>query len=63
MDARAFDGCVERWPAGVDSVWAVNPRYDVYYLTPTEDGWKAGDHEVTCMVVRIDGELITGDVV
>ncbi|MFJ9819516.1 DUF4190 domain-containing protein [Streptomyces sp. NPDC101151] len=37
QDAYAMDG------------WAVPEDVDVYYLTPTEDSWSAGDREVTCV--------------
>lgn len=57
----AADGCIDRWPAAMESSWESDRVYDVFYLTPTQEGWQLGDHEVTCFVVRIEGEAITGD--
>ncbi|MFF4686047.1 DUF4190 domain-containing protein [Streptomyces sp. NPDC001307] len=34
--------------------WAVPDDVDVYYLTPTENGWAAGDREVTCVFGSTD---------
>ncbi|MGW4600533.1 DUF4190 domain-containing protein [Streptomyces sp. NPDC004457] len=41
--------------------WAVPRDVDVYYLTPTGDGWAAGDREVTCVFGNTaEGEDLTG---
>jgi hypothetical protein len=41
--------------------WAVPDDVDVYYLTPTEDSWTAGDREVTCVFGNVtEGENLTG---
>ena len=49
QDAYAMDG------------WAVPDDVDVYYLTPTEDSWSAGDREVTCVFGNVtEGENLTG---
>ncbi|MEU2062999.1 DUF4190 domain-containing protein [Streptomyces sp. NPDC013455] len=41
--------------------WAVPRDVDVYYLTPTEDSWAAGDREVTCVFGdTAEGEDLTG---
>ncbi|CAL9464641.1 hypothetical protein SUDANB178_02677 [Streptomyces sp. enrichment culture] len=39
--------------------WAVPAYVEVYFLTPTEDSWAAGDREVTCVFGHTDegGEL------
>lgn len=39
--------------------WALPPDVDVYYLTPTGDGWASGDREVVCAfgAADEDGEL------
>ncbi|MHC3473459.1 DUF4190 domain-containing protein [Streptomyces sp. 7R007] len=34
--------------------WAVPADVDVYYLTPTEDSWRFGDREVTCLFGNTD---------
>jgi hypothetical protein len=49
QDAYAMDG------------WAVPADVDVYYLTPTEDSWAAGDREVTCVFGNTtEGRNLTG---
>ncbi|KUN82679.1 hypothetical protein AQJ66_21280 [Streptomyces bungoensis] len=49
QDAYAMDG------------WAVPGDVDVYYLTPTEDSWSAGDREVTCVFGNVtEGRNLTG---
>ncbi|MET8772172.1 DUF4190 domain-containing protein [Streptomyces sp. NPDC004658] len=41
--------------------WAVPPDVDVYYLTPTEDSWAAGDREITCVFGNTtEGEDLSG---
>ncbi|MFF8725183.1 DUF4190 domain-containing protein [Streptomyces sp. NPDC015171] len=41
--------------------WAVPGDVDVYYLTPTEESWGAGDREVTCVFGNTtEGEDLTG---
>lgn len=34
--------------------WAVPAYVDIYFLTPTEDSWAAGDREVTCVFGHTD---------
>ncbi|MFG3013364.1 DUF4190 domain-containing protein [Streptomyces cinerochromogenes] len=41
--------------------WAVPQDVDVYYLSPTEESWSAGDREVTCVFGNTDeSEDLTG---
>ncbi len=41
--------------------WAIPDDVDVYYLSPTEESWAAGDREVTCAFGSTDeGEDLTG---
>ncbi|MEU9988435.1 DUF4190 domain-containing protein [Streptomyces sp. NPDC048045] len=41
--------------------WAVPEDVDVYYLTPTEGSWAAGDREVTCVFGSVsEGGNLTG---
>ncbi|MEU1459447.1 DUF4190 domain-containing protein [Streptomyces sp. NPDC005727] len=41
--------------------WAVPDDVDVYYLTPTERSWSAGDREVTCVFGNVtEGADLTG---
>ncbi|ELP65350.1 DUF4190 domain-containing protein [Streptomyces turgidiscabies] len=34
--------------------WAVPDDVDVYYLTPTSQSWRLGDHEITCVFGNVD---------
>jgi hypothetical protein len=34
--------------------------FDVYPLAPTEETWDAGDREITCSVMSLTGEQLTG---
>ena len=34
-------------------------EYDMGVLYPIEEGWNAGDHEITCYLVRVDGARMT----
>jgi hypothetical protein len=36
--------------------------YDIYYFSPTEDGWKKGDHTIDCFLTRADGQSFQGSV-
>ncbi|MER6467543.1 DUF4190 domain-containing protein [Streptomyces collinus] len=41
--------------------WAVPDDVDVYYLTPTEESWSAGDRAVTCLFGSVtEGADLTG---
>ncbi|MGW0415258.1 DUF4190 domain-containing protein [Streptomyces collinus] len=41
--------------------WALPDDVDVYYLTPTEESWSAGDREVTCLFGNVtEGADLTG---
>lgn len=41
--------------------WALPDDVDVYYLTPTEESWSAGDREVTCLFGSVtEGADLTG---
>lgn len=34
--------------------WAMPDDVDVYYLTPTRQSWRLGDHEITCVFGNVD---------
>ncbi|MDX3458181.1 DUF4190 domain-containing protein [Streptomyces sp. ME02-8801-2C] len=57
-DDRVTDIADDRCYALEDSyamdAWAVPDDVDVYYLTPTRQSWRAGDHEVTCVFGSVD---------
>jgi hypothetical protein len=36
--------------------------WDFGYFTPTSAGWDAGDHEISCYAIRVDGTPTTGSV-
>jgi hypothetical protein len=35
---------------------------DIGWFSPTQEGWKSGDHEVTCHIMRADGGPMTASV-
>jgi hypothetical protein len=57
----AAQGCIDRVPSTIESQWGVNSTYGPFVLQPTRETWKLGDREVLCLVVRVDGGDITGD--
>ncbi|MGW2690377.1 DUF4190 domain-containing protein [Streptomyces sp. NPDC001296] len=70
---KAGDRCYAlRGTYAMDS-WAIADDVDVYYFTPTRDGWGHGDRQVTCMfgntdergtltgTLRRDATTLTGD--
>ncbi|MFI1353903.1 DUF4190 domain-containing protein [Streptomyces sp. NPDC020898] len=64
-DDRVTEAADEKCYALEDSyamdAWAVPGDVDVYYLTPTSESWRLGDHEVTCVFGNIDANAsLTG---
>ncbi|MFF3372689.1 DUF4190 domain-containing protein [Streptomyces sp. NPDC002680] len=55
----ADDKCYALEDSYAMDTWAVPDDVDVYYLTPTRQSWRLGDHEVTCVFgsVETDGTL------
>ncbi|UIX31039.1 DUF4190 domain-containing protein [Streptomyces sp. GQFP] len=55
----ADDKCYALEDSYAMDTWAVPDDVDVYYLTPTSQSWRLGDHEVTCVFgsVETDGTL------
>ncbi len=40
---------------GLDFYGSSAEDYDIGLFYPLEEGWRQGDHEITCYLVRIDG--------
>lgn len=57
-DDRVTDAADDKCYALQDSyamdAWALPDDVDVYYLTPTRESWRLGDHEVTCVFGNVD---------
>jgi hypothetical protein len=47
VQEAAEKGCTDRWNA---SNQQADPASDIFYLHPTEDGWRLGDRGTTCLV-------------
>lgn len=53
--------CLARKAGYAMDAWAVPEEADVYSLTPTEDSWKYGDREITCVFANeSEGATLTG---
>ena len=50
----ADDKCYALEDSYAMDAWAVPDDVDVYYLTPTRQSWRLGDHEVTCVFGSVD---------
>ena len=61
VDDQGSRGCYDRWQAAVGTVYEQDTVLDFSYFTPQRDGWNAGDHEILCMIVRMDGSRMVGD--
>jgi hypothetical protein len=61
VDDQGSRGCYDRWQAAVGTVYEQDLVLDFTYFTPQREGWEAGDHEIQCMIVRIDGSRMVGD--
>ena len=61
VDEQGSRGCYDRWQAAIGTVYEDDTLLDFTFFTPLEEGWRAGDHEVMCAVVRIDGSRMVGD--
>lgn len=58
----AFDGCLDRFESMIGERYATSPL-DILPLSPTEEGWRQGDHEVLCSVYNVDLSKLTADVI
>ncbi|MDW4909526.1 DUF4190 domain-containing protein [Streptomyces sp. ADMS] len=57
----ADDKCYALQDSYAMDTWAVPGDADVYYLTPTRQSWRLGDHEVTCVFGNVDAQgTLTG---
>lgn len=61
VDEQGSRGCYDRWQASVGTIYEEDTVLDFTFFTPQEDGWNAGDHEIMCAIVRIDGAQMFGD--
>lgn len=59
IENQAFEGCASRWEAALGPFDSAG-NLDVYFFTPTEQGWAQNDHEVSCFVIAADGSPLTG---
>ncbi|MER5490985.1 DUF4190 domain-containing protein [Streptomyces sp. NPDC002490] len=58
---RADAECTALRPAYAMDSWALPPHVEVYYFTPTREGWELGDRQITCMFGHEDaGQQLTG---
>ncbi|MGP4013764.1 DUF4190 domain-containing protein [Streptomyces sp. 4N124] len=51
----ADDKCYALQDSYAMDAWALPDTVDVYYLTPTRESWRLGDHEITCVFGHTDG--------
>ena len=61
VDNQGSRGCYDRWQAAVGTVYEQDTVLDFTFFSPQREGWDAGDHEIQCMIVRIDGSRMVGD--
>lgn len=58
VEQQALEGCTDRFPEEVVGRYG-DTELVIGVLTPTVDGWEAGDREVVCVLSSPDG-LLTG---
>ena len=58
IDEYSYFACVERFDAYVGADY-VDSRLEVSFLTPLEEGWGSGDHEIVCILFDIDFAKLT----
>ena len=56
----AAERCYTEFDAAIGVPYDSTPDLDFTAFTPVEEGWEAGDREVTCFVVRTDYTKWTG---
>ncbi|MFG2127852.1 DUF4190 domain-containing protein [Streptomyces sp. NPDC048751] len=57
----ADDRCYALQDTYAMDAWALPEYVDVYYFTPTEQSWRLGDREITCVFGNTDGKgTLTG---
>lgn len=59
LSDTAGTGCLEAFEPFVGLDYN-SSRYDITWLEPTTESWAQGDREVVCLVVDVNGELLTG---
>jgi hypothetical protein len=60
VEARSFEGCLDRWGAAIGSVYEQDLSLDLSTLSPSPESWAVGDRSVVCLVVPMDGSPLRG---
>lgn len=61
IEDSASDKCYALQEKYAMDFWAIPEDVDVYYLVPSEDSWRFGDREITCLFGNTDENLtLTG---
>ena len=60
VESEGADGCLDLWEPAIGTVWEEDPDLDISTMVPTAESWDAGDREVLCIVVPVDGRPRTG---
>jgi hypothetical protein len=55
----AVTNCVPAFSAYTGIDIATQEVLDMTYFFPLEDGWKRGEHSVTCYIFRVDGKPVS----
>lgn len=62
LSAYFESNCVTAFNAYTGRDYASDTELDIGSFIPTEEGWREGDSEMTCYVIRIDGAAFTQSV-
>ncbi|HXG25813.1 MAG TPA: septum formation family protein [Candidatus Binatia bacterium] len=62
LEAFIDANCPAAYTAYLGRDYVTDTEYDYGVYFPLPEGWDAGDHEITCFVVRIDGGQMTQSV-
>lgn len=61
-DAFFAANCIPAFNAYTGRDFQSDEELDMGSLIPSDDGWRSGDHEMACYVIRIDGAATTESV-
>ena len=56
IEADAFAGCEAAFQGFVGTSFQESELY-LSYMSPSEEGWDAGDHEIQCLIVPESGKI------
>ncbi len=56
IEADAFEGCEAAFEGFVGTPFQESELY-LSYLSPSAEGWDAGDHEIQCLIVPESGKI------